>query len=63
METEKMNRPASCHRCRRDRDHRSCMCCPRYGWRNLLESLELGTYVPVLGLLLLILLFSGLGVA
>ena len=52
----------SCHRCRRDREHLSCINCPKYNRRNLLESLELGMYASIVGLLLLIVIFYGKGI-
>ena len=51
-----------CHRCRRDRDHLLCMRCPRYNRRNWLESLEVGIYASVGGLLALVVIFYGIGI-
>lgn len=53
----------TCHRCRRDRDELSCYRCPRLNRRIWLESLEIGTAASIAGLLVLIVIFNGLGIS
>ena len=55
-------RPSTCYRCRRDRYHRSCLRCPYYSRRNWLESLELGIGASIAGLLVMIVVFYGMGI-
>ncbi len=52
----------ACHMCRRDRNHISCMDCPRYTRRNWSERLELGMYASIVGLLVLIVIFYKMGI-